>query len=103
MKLLVLSFMLLLSLSALAQSRSCEMSFGGNSTRIKLVTTSSGALVHLSEEDPDQCVVEASDSFDLLVRCGSGDDATYFGVTGTTGRVFELSGTIAQLKKCRFI
>jgi hypothetical protein len=104
MKLFLLSAMLLVSLSALAQSRTCEMASGGNAAQIKLLSAPNGMLVQLSDEqEPDQCVVEASDDFDLLVRCGSGEDATFFGVRGSSGRVYESAGTIAQLRKCKRI
>ena len=104
MKVLLLSALLFSSFSVFAQSRGCEMTSGGNSTAIKILATSGGMLVQLSEdEEPDQCVQETSSDFDLLVRCGSGDDATFFGVRGTSGRVYEKSGTIAQLKKCKRI
>jgi hypothetical protein len=104
MKLLLISAMLLVSLSALAQSRTCEMSSGGNATKIKLLAAPNGMLVQLSDEqDPDPCVVEASHDFDLLVRCGSGEDATFFGVRGSSGRVYESAATIAQLRKCKRI
>jgi hypothetical protein len=104
MKLFLLSFMLLVSLSAWAQSRTCEMTSGGNATQLKLLVAPSGMLVQVSEEEePDQCVVEASNDFDLLVRCGSGEDATFFGLRGSSGRVYGSAGTIAQLRKCKRI
>lgn len=104
MKLFFLSTMLLTSLSALAQSRGCEMTSRGNATQIKLLAAPGGMLVQLSEEEePDQCIVEASSDFDILVRCGSGDDATFFGIKGSSGRVYESTGTIAQLRKCKRI
>ncbi len=104
MKMLTLSSVLMFSFSVLAQSRSCEMTSGGNTTQIKLLSSSAGFVVQLSEEEePDRCVQESSSDFDLLVRCGSGEDATFFGVRGTTGRVYVASGTISQLRKCKRI
>ena len=101
---IVMSFILfLVSLNLFAQTRSCEMSSGRNKTQIKLISNASGVLVQLSEEEPDLCELEESSDFELLARCGSEDDATFFGVKGSSGKVFEGSSTIALLRKCKFI
>ena len=101
MKKLSAVLFLLLSLSAFGHSRTCEMSSRGNRAQIILTQNASGVLVQLAEEEPDQCILENSRNFDLLARCGSNDDSTYFGVKGSSGRVYEGSTTIAQLKKCK--
>ena len=101
MKLLIMFMVLTFSFSVYAQSQSCEMTSGVNKTQIKLISNPQGVLVQLAEEEPDQCVLEISRNFDLLARCGNEDEATYFGIKGSSGRVFEGSTTIAQLKRCK--
>lgn len=101
MKLLIIGMIFCVSYSVFAQARSCEMSSESNKTQIKLISNPEGVLVQLAEEEADQCVLENSRDFDLLARCGSDEDSTYFGVKGSSGRVFEGSSTIAQLKRCK--
>lgn len=101
MKLLIACSIFCASFSLFAQTRVCEMSSGSNKTQLKLILNTEGVLIQLAEEDPDQCVLENSHDFELLARCGSDDDSTYFGVSGTSGRVYEGTTTIAQLQRCK--
>jgi hypothetical protein len=100
--LFVFMFTLCSSLALANVTKTCEMSARGNKTTIIISAVSATkATVQMDTEEADICDLEASSQYDLLARCGDAEDATYFGVKGSSGRVFEASGKIADLKKCR--
>lgn len=97
----LLSLSFSLSVWAIPKSANCQMHSRGNETAITMVVTGEQVSIKMGEADADECVLEVNSSYDLHARCGSGDDAVYFGVKRTSGKVYADFGTIAQLKSCR--
>lgn len=59
------------------------------------------AEVSMGGELLEACALDSSASYSILVRCGEGEDATFFGVKGRSGKVYADFGKIADLKDCR--
>lgn len=99
------TFLLVVSLTcasvAWAQRTECVMSSSGNEERVTLDVAAQGVLVSMAGEDLGVCQQISSSEFTLTVRCGLGEEATYFGVRGRSGRVYADFGKIADLKNCR--
>jgi hypothetical protein len=73
----------------------------GNQSEIILKVLNQVVEVSMAGEMLESCEIESSSRYSLLVRCGEGEDATYFGIKGRSGKVFADFGTIADLKNCR--
>lgn len=101
MKTLLLFMSLTCATAAWAQRTECVMSSSGNEEKVVLELAAQGVLVSMAEEDLGVCQQISSSEFTLTVRCGVGEEATYFGVRGRTGRVYADFGKIADLKSCR--
>lgn len=101
MKTLLFTLALVVSTAAWAQRTECVMSSSGNEERVSLEASSQGVLVTMAGEELGFCQQVSSSEFTLNVRCGVGEEATYFGVRGRTGRVYADFGKIADLKNCR--
>lgn len=84
-----------------SQSTTCQMHSGGNQSEVILSIGSDAVEVSMAGELLEACVLDSSSSYTLLVRCGEGEDATYFGVKGKSGKVYADFGKIADLKNCR--
>lgn len=99
-----LLFALSLSCCTLAwanQTTTCQMHSGGNQSEVILKVGTDAVEVSMGGEFLEACVVESSSSYNILVRCGEGEDATFIGVKGRSGKVFADFGKIADLKDCR--
>jgi hypothetical protein len=103
MKTAVLALSLIYSstLWAIPRAASCQMYSRDNETAITMNVTGDLVVIKMGDAGPDQCVLEPNSSYDLHARCGTGDDAVYFGVKRNSGKVYADFGTIAQLKNCR--
>lgn len=103
MKTSVSLLFLLVSISAWAvpKSAECKMYSRNNEAPLTITITGDVAVVKMGEADPDQCVLANDASYDLHVRCGAEEDATFFGIKRRTGKIYADFGTIAQLKDCR--
>ena len=102
MKTLVLSLVLLSQAAwAVPKSASCFMQSRGNETTFTMTVETDGVLVQMGDGEPDKCVLEDNSSYTLHARCGTGDDAVFFGVKGSSGKVYASFGTVATLKNCR--
>lgn len=103
MKTAVLALLLVYSAStwAVPKGANCQMHSRGNETAFSMGVTGEQVVIIMGDAEPDQCVLESNSSYDLHARCGSGDDAVFFGVKRTTGKIYADFGTIAQLKNCR--
>lgn len=101
MKTLLLFVSLTFTSIAWAQRTECVMSSSGNEEKVSLEISPQGVLVSMAGEDLGVCQQITSSEFTLTVRCGAGDEATYFGVRGRTGRVYADFGKIADLRNCR--
>ncbi len=103
MKTAVLALSLIYSsaLWAITKAANCQMYSRDNETAITMSVTGDQVVIKMGDAEPDQCVLESNSSYDLHARCGTGDDAVYFGVKRNTGKVYADFGTIAQLKNCR--
>ncbi len=103
MKIAVLALSLIYSttLWAVPKGANCQMYSRGNETPIAMEVSDQKVTIKMGDADPDQCVLDADSSYDLHARCGTGDDAVYFGVKRNSGKVYADFGTIAQLKNCR--
>lgn len=89
------------SVWAVPKAASCEMHSGGNQTLMGMTVNGDHVSIKMGDGDPDRCALESHASYDLHARCGSGEDAVYFGVKRSSGKVYADFGTIAQLKNCR--
>jgi|GEM_PF-3110438 len=103
MKTAVLTLSLLYSVSvwAVPKAATCEMHSGENQTHMGMVVNGAQVNIKMGDGDPDRCALESHSNYDLHARCGSGEDAVYFGVKRSSGKVYADFGTIAQLKNCR--
>lgn len=102
MKTLLLALSLTCCTSVWAnQTVSCQMQSHGNQSQLILTVMGQVAEVSMAGELLEACVLDSSSSYSLLVRCGEGEDATYFGVKGKSGKVYADFGKIADLKNCR--
>ena len=102
MKTLLLALSLTCCTSVWAnQSTTCQMNSGGNQSEVILNVGADVVEVTMAGEVLEACALDSSSSYSLLVRCGEGEDATYFGVKGKNGKVFADFGKIADLKNCR--
>jgi len=103
MKTSVSLVLLLLSLSAWAapKSATCQMYSRNNEASLVITISGEAASVKMGDADAEQCVLANDASYDLHVRCGGEDEATFFGIKRRTGKIYADFGTIAQLKDCR--
>ncbi|MBY0518104.1 MAG: hypothetical protein K2P81_14440 [Bacteriovoracaceae bacterium] len=93
---------LLITLVSFAASAiTCDMSSNGNTTQVQIIQGINSTSVLLGEEPVEDCVRISSVKYSPLVRCGSTEDAMYFGINGKSGLVYASFGTVAQLKNCR--
>ena len=84
-----------------SQTKVCQMHSGGNQSEVILRVEAEVVEVSMAGELLEECSLAASSSYNLLIRCGEGEDATYFGVKGKSGKVYADFGKIADLKNCR--
>jgi hypothetical protein len=103
MKMLLTVLLMACSTSILAATVTCKMHSRGNETDMKLSTQDQKASVQMGTSEAEICDLEESTNFPIHVRCGTGDDAMYFAVKGTGGKVYASFGTVALLKACKSI
>ena len=99
------AIMVLLGLSTVSlaapKTTQCVMHSRGNEATVILVADGSNISVQMGDAEPDQCISEANSSYSIHARCGADDDAMYFGVKGSSGKVYASFGTVATLKSCK--
>jgi len=98
---LALSLIYSTTLWAIPKAANCQMHSRGNETNMTMNVSGDLVVIKMGDAEPDQCVLESNSIYDLLARCGAGDEAVYFGVKRNSGKVYADFGTIAQLKNCR--
>lgn len=103
MKTLLAALLMACSTSLWAQTVTCKMHSRGNEADLKLTTQDQKALVQMGTAEAEVCELEESSNYPLHIRCGTGEDAMYFAVKGSTGKVYASFGTVAQLKACKSI
>lgn len=103
MKMLLTVLLMACSTSLWAQTVTCKMHSRGNETDLKLTTQDQKALVQMGSAEAEVCELEESSNYPVHIRCGTGDDAMYFAVKGSSGKVYASFGTVAQLKACKSI
>ena len=85
----------------------CLMHSRGNEAQLVLTVNGGKVSVKVGDAPADECTLAESRSYDLLARCGDGEDdsedATFFGVRRTSGRVYTESPdtTVSELRNCR--
>ncbi len=103
MKTLLTVLLMACSTSLLAATITCKMHSRGNETDLKLTIQDQRASVQMGLAEADTCELEESSNYPVHIRCGTGDDAMYFAVKGTSGKVYASFRTVAQLKACKSI